>query len=188
MVCFQWSSIGECSVSCYPLLLVVIRNLLKDSSITVGLAHTEKRKALNSVSIESNGFWDLWEPVPNLALNLCLCMLCSVGILPPTAGSCSPDLAHIITPTPPHAVHGSYCLSSPPTHTDLGIHHLTCMSGPELTAIGWLWKRWFAEAEPSKSLTGPATEVSDVRSPPLVESGSTQWTSSISSPPTLDLE
>lgn len=64
----------------------------------------------------------------------CLCMPCSVGILPPTAGSWSISLAHINPPT--------LCMvriSSPPTYAHPGIHRLACLSRPELgTAIGRL--------------------------------------------------
>lgn len=63
---------------------------------------------------------DLWEPAssraPSSASAPCLCMPGSVGILPPTAGSCSASLAHMSAPLNPHTL----CMvrvSSPPTYT-----------------------------------------------------------------------
>lgn len=79
---------------------------------TVDLSHTEKRgqtPALNSLIKQACG--SLGTRVQSgsaTASAQCLCMPCSVGILPPTAGSCSTSVAHITAPAPPHTVHGSY--------------------------------------------------------------------------------
>lgn len=85
------------------------------AACTVNLAHTERRgqtPAVNlSVHLIKQARGSLGIRVQS-ASALCLCMPRSVGIPPPTAGSCSISLAHISAPAPPHAVHVSYQLPS----------------------------------------------------------------------------
>lgn len=100
------------------LLPVVFRKLLtkwlnyKDvTADTVGVAHTEKRQTPPHQTV-CGLLGTSGQAGPATVFVLCFCMPCSVGIPPPTAGSCSTGLAHIITCAPPHAVHSSYKLPS----------------------------------------------------------------------------
>lgn len=82
------------------------------AACAVDLTHTEKRgptPELNSLIKQARGsLRTRVQSGSETTSALCLCMPCSVGILPPTAGSCCTRLAHISAPAPPHAVHGSY--------------------------------------------------------------------------------
>lgn len=78
------------------------------AACSVDLVHTKQRGQTPALDSLIKRLLDLWEPGSAIASALCLCMPCSVGILPPTAGSCSTSLAHISAPAPPHTVHGSY--------------------------------------------------------------------------------
>lgn len=102
----------------------------------------------------------------------CLCMPGSVGILPPTAGSCSASLAHMSTPHNPHTL-CMVCVSSPPTYP------------PTLgSAAPFLFCFVFSSADQNvaqpldgrerdewsgRSPTRRTPRVSDARLPPLVE-------------------
>ena len=82
------------------------------AACTVDLAHKENRgRTPVSVHLIKQAHSSLGTGVQSgsaTASVLCLRMPCSVGILPPTASSCSASLAHISAPAPLRAVHGSY--------------------------------------------------------------------------------
>lgn len=97
------------SVLCWDLYLQISWQLDQRNvaACAVDLAHTQRTAqtpALNNFNLpHQTCSWISANQVQFGSVTasvLCLCMPCSVGILPPTAGSCSTPLAHISTPAP----------------------------------------------------------------------------------------
>lgn len=92
---------------------------------------------------------------------LCLCMPCTVGILPPTAGSCSTS-PHQYSCTPMLCMVHISCSPTYPVAVP-ALHRLVSLSRLELHAA----IRWPADTQSGWSLTGLPLWVSAERSPPL---------------------